>query len=248
MKKLILFIYLLSIVAIYGYSQNISLSNSHGTIVSGSMIDQVGTPDSSELLTYLYVKNTGSKPISVLCKKYHLSLLDSTEVLMCWAGSCYGPETYVSPNEQLITSGQTIKDFVGHYASTKASFLLNPGESLIRWVFYDSASPNDSASVTVKYTTYPLGIEDSKGNKGMLSNMYPNPASGNASCSYTLPSGARGAIVIRDILGSTLQTQVLPNDSGRFTVNTMNLSDGVYFCSLLVEGKVSQTKKLIVKH
>jgi hypothetical protein len=247
MKKLILSVYLLSIVAFYGYSQSITLSNIHGNIAPNSEIIQAGTPDSSELITYLNVKNTGVNTIKVLCKKVELSMLDSTEMSMCWAGGCYPSGTNISPNDQSIAPGQTITEFSGHYTQIAFNHFKS-GESVVRWVFFDRANPNDSVSVTVKYTSYPLGIEDSKGSRGVLSNIFPNPAAGDASCSYSVPSGARGSVVIRDIIGSTVQTQLLPDATGRINLNTMNLGDGVYFCSLLVDGKVSQTKKLIVKH
>lgn len=248
MKKLLLSVYLISIVAFYGYSQNISLSDSNGTIAPNSVLIQAGKPDTNELITYLYIKNTGSSSIDVLCKKYHLSMLDSAEITMCWAGSCYSPETFISPNAQPIPAGHIVSDFVGHYTSTRTSYHFISGESVVRWVFFDRANVNDSASVTIKYTTYPLGIEEANACQGLLSNAYPNPASGYATCGYAVPAGSKGTIIIRDVLGSTVQTQTLSDAKGKFTMNTINLSDGVYFCSLLVDGKISQTKKLIVKH
>jgi len=247
MKKLFLSLCLLSVVAIYGYSQSLSLSNIHGAIVANSTIIQAGTPDSVELTTYLYVKNNGSKTIDVLCKKSQLRMLDSAEVSLCWAGGCYQSGTNISPNAATMAAGQTITDFVGHYQQVSFNHFM-VGESVVRWVFYDRGNVNDSVSVTIKYTTYPLGIAESNSRQSTLSNIYPNPASIEAGCSYTLPSGSQGSILIRDMLGATVLTQVLPATTGKTVINTGNLNDGIYFCSLLVDGKISQTKRLIVKH
>jgi Secretion system C-terminal sorting domain len=247
MKRLILSAFLLSMVAFYGYSQSLTLSNSQGTIEPNAIIIQAGTPDSVELITYLNVKNVSNNSLSVLCKKTQLKVLDSTEITMCWAGGCYSASTFISPNAQQMAAGQINTEFVGHYTQT-AFHPFTSGESVVRWVFFDRANVNDSASVTIKYTSFPLGIDEANGQQGVLSNAYPNPASGYTGFTYSTAAGSLGKIVIRNILGATMQTQLLSATSGKVTVNTMNLSDGIYFCSLMVDGKTSQTKKLIVKH
>jgi hypothetical protein len=93
-----------------------------------------------------------------------------------------------------------------------------------------------------------MGVGEPVANRGSLSSPYPNPASVYASFSYAIPAGSQGEIVIRDIVGSTVGRQLLSVSSGKASVNVLNLRDGIYFCSLLVDGKVSQTKKLVVRH
>ena len=247
MKKILLSVFLLSLVAFYSYSQTILLSNHNGSIAPNAIIVQAGSPDSTELITYLNVQNTSGSSINVFCKKVELSMLDSCEMTMCWAGNCYPASTNTSPYAQAISPGQVITEFVGHYTQT-AFHHFTPGESVIRWVFYDRALPDDSASVTIKYTSYPLGIEEMNTRAAMLSNVYPNPAANTASCSYSLPAGSQGTIVLRDVLGTSVQTMPLQVTAGKVALNASALSDGIYFCSLMVDGKISQTKKLIVKH
>jgi len=247
MKKLFLLVYLLSIAAFYGYSQSLSLSNLQGPIVANSTIIQAGTPDSTELITYMNVKNTGTSTLNVFCKKVHVTMMDSVEVTMCWAGACYPSFVNVSPNSKPIDAGQIITDFVGHY-SCMTSHGFKSGESIVRWVFYDGANTNDSVSVTVKYTSFPLGVDDKIIHQGILSNIYPNPADATVSFSYAVPSGSQGTIVIRNLVGSMVQTEQVSDGSGKMTLNTASLNDGIYFCSLVLDGKISQTKKLVIKH
>ncbi|MDP1623684.1 MAG: T9SS type A sorting domain-containing protein [Bacteroidales bacterium] len=247
MKSLTLTFCLFAAIAFYGYSQNLMLSDNNGPIAANSTIIQAGTPESTELITYLNVKNTGSNTLNILCKKVELKIIDSTEVAICWAGGCYSSTTFVSPNAQAIAAGETITDFSGHYSQI-AFRPIKSGESVVRWVFYDQSNVNDSVSLTVKYTTYPLGIDQKKASQGALSNIYPNPASAVARISCSVPPGSNGTIIIRDMLGTSILAQALPANSGYVTINTTNLSDGIYFCTLLVDGSTSQTKKLIVKH
>jgi hypothetical protein len=246
MKKLLLVVYLLSVAAFYGYSQSLTLSNLQGPVAANSTIVQTGTSDSLELLTYMYVKNTGASTLNVYCKKVHISDMDSTEVTMCWAGGCYPSFVNVSPNGQAITPGQTITDFVAHYASATGRGFKS-GESVVRWVFYDGANPNDSVSVIVKYTTYPSGLEDRTSRQGMLSAAYPNPADAAASFTYAVPAGSQGTIVIRNLVGTTVQSEQV-SGAGKMSISTLGLADGIYFCSLVLDGKSSLTRKLVVRH
>lgn len=174
-------------------------------------------------------------------------MLDSTELTMCWAGNCYPSNVNISPYSQPITAGQTITEFVGHYSQI-AFHHFKKGESVVRWVFFDRDNANDSMSVTIKYTSYPLGIAETSGRQATMSNAYPNPAGASANVSYSIPSGSDGIIIIRNLLGATMQSEQLSSLNGKITLNTANLSDGIYFYSLMVNGKSSQTKKLIVKH
>jgi hypothetical protein len=247
MKTLVLSLCLLTATAFYGFSQSLSLSNQNGPIVPNSVIVQAGTPDSVELITYLNVKNTSGSSMDVMCKKVEFNMLDSTEITMCWAGGCYPANINVSPGHSTIGAGETNTEFVGHY--TQIAFQhLKVGESVVRWVFYNRSNENDSVSVTVKYTSYPLGLDESAASLATMSGIYPNPASAAASCNYSVPAGSQGTLVVRDILGTSIVTQELENAKGKATIRTESLPNGIYFCTLVVDGKASQTKKLVVRH
>jgi len=247
MKNILLALCMLSLFWISGRSQSLSLSNASGPLAPNATIIQAGTTDSAELLTHIYVKNVSSNDMGVLCKKVEFSLLDSTEVSMCWAGQCFGAMTYVSPYDQSIPAGTTCTDFVGHYTQIAYSHFKS-GESLVRWVFFDRANANDSVSVTVRYTTYGLGIAESDIHEGHISGAFPNPAGDFAAVNYSLKAGFQGSVSVRNILGEEISKIVLPAESGRITISTRGISNGIYFYSLLVNEKVLQTKKLIVRH
>jgi len=248
MKKFTIFFLFLIATTVYGFSQSLQLSDHNGnTIQNNSEIIQIGSPDSIQLTSYFYVKNIGTKNLNVLCRKTELLMLDSTEITMCWAGACYSAKTFVSPNAQLINIGQTITDFVGHYYQI-AGKKFKSGESVLRWCFYDKSNPTDSVSVRVKYVSFPLGISETGSPQAILSNVYPNPASAQAGFSYELPAGTSGAVIILDMIGKPVYHENLNASKGKVVVNTMNFADGIYFCSLLVDGITVQTRKMIVKH
>jgi hypothetical protein len=246
MKKLF---YILSIFLVSGYcgfSQSLSLSNTSGPIVPNSTIIQSGTPDSNTLLTYLDVKNTSGNPINVLCKKAELSLLDSTQTYMCWANFCYAPHVLISPNAVPIGAGETYSGFKAIYAQLAYNNFF-VGESVVRWVFFDQDNADDSVSVTVRYQTYPVGIGDKKSSEGMTLNIFPNPASENVRIDYSISTESAGVLLIQNIQGVVVHSQVLIPNANSISADVANLCEGIYFCSLLVEGTKTRTSKLFVK-
>ncbi len=81
---------------------------------------------------------------------------------------------------------------------------------------------------------------------GTLSQNSPNPAKGITRITYTLPAGARHAqMILTDSGGKTLKAISL-NASGVADINTTSLSSGVYNYTLLIDGKLAETKKLTV--
>ncbi|MFY7965784.1 MAG: T9SS type A sorting domain-containing protein, partial [Chitinophagaceae bacterium] len=73
--------------------------------------------------------------------------------------------------------------------------------------------------------------------------MYPNPAKGPININVETLVG-KGSIVVTDLYGKTVKAQAL--SMGTNTVNTSNLSKGMYFVSMITsEGKT--TKKLVVE-
>lgn len=246
MKKLLLFTYLLSVVAFYGYSQSLTLSNLVGPIAPNATIIQPGTPDSVYMTTYIYVKNISTRAINILCKKSELSLMDSTQVFFCFGDGCYPPDRSIS-NVWPIEPGQYDSTFSGHYSRTDG-LNLKSGETVVRWVFFAENDLNDSASVTIKYTSFPLGVEETMDRQVALSNSIPNPANEKATFNYSIPSGPVGSFMVRNLVGSAMQTLSLQSSERKITIATSDLADGIYFCSLLVDGKIMVTKKMVVRH
>lgn len=82
-----------------------------------------------------------------------------------------------------------------------------------------------------------------------ISSVYPNPASAFASIDYHLGSEANSAkIILCNVLGSVVGEYTLVKDARKLNISTMDLTSGVYFYSLYVDGKNLVTRKLIIKH
>jgi len=82
-----------------------------------------------------------------------------------------------------------------------------------------------------------------------LSDAYPNPASSETKFDFKIPNEAKEAkIIIRSILGLIMAEHLLEGRSGTKTIQTNDLTGGLYFYSLMIDGDIKVTRKLIVKH
>lgn len=85
-------------------------------------------------------------------------------------------------------------------------------------------------------------------NKTGISQNYPNPVRQSTVIEYTLPDNVGAArLVLTDAAGRMLKNYNLnKSPGGNITLNTGTLASGVYNYSLIVDGKVIQTRKLTV--
>ena len=74
----------------------------------------------------------------------------------------------------------------------------------------------------------------------------PNPFADQTSISYFVPENISNAqIVFTDMFGTAIKTVDIKTGYGVMTVFASNLSSGQYSYSLVVDGKVIETKKMV---
>lgn len=79
-----------------------------------------------------------------------------------------------------------------------------------------------------------------------LSDGYPNPVRDEVHFKFNLMGNGTGNIILTDLSGRTLRTVSLDASSGEAIIPTENLSHGMYFCTLTVNGKLAITRKIAV--
>jgi len=240
MKKLVLFTFLFTLAAFVGYSQNLSLSYEGGLVPNDGQLVFTGEPSSPLIVATIEVTNNSAASMDVLCKKVEISLVPETQNTFCW-DVCYPPNVYVSIGSITLAPGEITNVFTGDFEP-----LTHPGQSVIRYVFFNAANTNDSVCFKALFNAYPLGLENQAG-LASLSAAYPNPASAQASFNYSVEEGASAILIVRNVLGSTVK-EVHLKGSGVVTISTRDLSEGIYFYSLVINGKAESTRKLVVSH
>lgn len=242
MRKLL---YLISFLA-FSFSasaQNLSLSYAGGALSNnGNIYVYADSGYYNTMESHVYVTNNSSSSISVKVKKFEVTVIPGSENSFCWE-TCYIPTVFVSPTALDIAAGATNNEnFIGDY---KPRGML--GETIIRYTFFNVANTNDSVCVNVHYTATPVAVQTYAATP-TLSNAYPNPASTRVSFNYDLKASANEAfIIIKDITGNEVKREYVSGSNGRLSLNVDDLSEGVYFYSLIIDGKAATTKKLIVQ-
>ena len=93
-----------------------------------------------------------------------------------------------------------------------------------------------------------IGVDENEYTHIELSN-YPNPFTDLTTINYDLsnvPSAAVTEIAITDVLGKEVRRIAVSHDSNSITLRKDELKSGLYFCSVLINGKPVKTNKLAV--
>lgn len=201
-------------------------------------------PNNAIMTGHARVTNVGGGTISVKVKRTQVDTASGHSAYFCWTGTCYPANVDISPN--------FINMNPGDYDTTLLAD-LNPrthnGTSTVTYCFYDMDSPNesDSACITYTFVANGVGINEVSGQR-YISNVFPNPADTYTRLAYAIGSGKEARLVITNLLGSVAKEITLTDKQASVSIPTADLKTGIYVCSLLVDGKSSGSKKLIVAH
>jgi len=113
-----------------------------------------------------------------------------------------------------------------------------------RYTFWNSLAIADSVWMILKNGTCGMiNVDNPVYNKNI--SIYPNPAINGFELEYDLDI-SEGLLEIRSMVGSTVKSVPIETSKGRLFVETADLPEGLYVCSVLSEGKVIRVLKLVV--
>jgi hypothetical protein len=80
-----------------------------------------------------------------------------------------------------------------------------------------------------------------------LEDASPNPALEFTVIKYSLPDGIQNArIILRNLVGTTVVSEVVSADNDRLRINLQDLGSGIYIYSLVIENQVVKSKRLVI--
>ncbi|MCB2221217.1 MAG: T9SS type A sorting domain-containing protein [Bacteroidetes bacterium] len=242
MKK-ITFTIILSVLFSWITAQDLELYYGDDLLNATAILNLTAHPDSGVMvLDEIGVKNISADPLMILCAREIIELVPGSVNSFCW-GLCYPPNVDTSSLNIKIDGGDMSMEFQGDH--DPAGFT---GVSTIKYTFYELGNPDNNASFTVNY-----GASDelavSAADAIELSNAYPNPANKFVQLDYDLKKvSANSHLVIYNLLGNVVKNIAIAEPMGSLKVNTSDLTEGIYFYSLLVNNESLTTHKLIIKH
>ncbi|MFI5150605.1 MAG: T9SS type A sorting domain-containing protein [Bacteroidia bacterium] len=196
-----------------------------------------------------YTMNVSSTNISSKARKEEITMAPGNSSVsqpvaatssICYAGTCFGPGTYVSPCKP-TNVGDTILlacDF--NYGNSFST-------SLIRYTVYNCGNTNDSASFYIQFKVAPTGILNHTLNFS-VSDAFPNPASSTLSFNYKISNTtAAPHVTIHNLLGTLVKTAFLTEANGTARLDVSDLEEGLYFYTLEVNNRPLTVRKFVVK-
>lgn len=206
----------------------------------------------------IWVQNTGPSSIAVFCERFEESLAPSSVNYFCW-DACYAPPVSLSIGTLPINPGDTNKFFYADYDPGTGT-----GNSVLTYCFYVDGIPADSACFSLTYSENSpadsvygtiainsfVGIEFIKAtNRNEILDIHPNPAKELVALNYSLASGSEvGVLLVRNVLGSEVYKAELVGAAGQVIIPVEKFNNGMYFCTMVVDNKVYETKRLVVNH
>jgi len=231
----------LMFVSSFAIAQSLSLSYSGSSINNGDTILVTSADANVNLEAHISVTNISSSNVNLKAKKTELSLITGSTNSFCDWNSCFPPNVYVSTTALDLAASVTNSAFLGEYSSKG-----NVGESTIMYTFFNTADNNDSVAIIVKYYAGFVGIDGTEA-KNTISNAYPNPAKDAFYLDYDFSDANTASVEILNVVGSLVKVQEIQGLNGKARIDVSNLNNGIYFYSVIVDGKKYVSKKLIVQ-
>lgn len=231
MKKLLLFI-ALGLFTLGTQAQDLFLSN-YTTNHFGDL--------NTVIDAHVTIENHGTNTMYVMAERVENNLAAGHLNLFCYGITCYPPSTDISSVPDTILIGGADNSF-------KSQLLPNQsiGVSNVKYCFYEQSNIADSVCIRFVYSVTAVGIEDVAKNAS-FSKPSPNPAKGFTAFTYDLQGNTQAFVIeVYNMLGSKVKTVEVAEQRGALLMSTEELENGIYFCSLVSEGKVYLTQKLLV--
>ena len=180
--------------------------------------------------------------VQLIAQKVEIQVVEGTYNMLC-LDQCYAPSVYVSPVVNFAAN--ETKDFSMHYQYENAIEDVAGLEQIMEYYLYEEGSHEQFViNVTFKYSLD--GIEDYNSAE-VFSNAYPMPASDVVNFDYNFASSENAEVAIYNMMGQEVLRNSISGMSGKLSINVSDLTDGVYFYSLIVNGKTEKSSKLIIR-
>tara|TARA_R110002072_G_scaffold9144_20_gene44980 strand:- start:1569 stop:2273 length:705 start_codon:yes stop_codon:yes gene_type:complete len=234
MKKIILSLIL--IAPCFGLAQSLTITKADTNVIANV--------NSTDIEGHIQIKNTTSSDLDVMVRRIdgnYNNITDNNAI--CW-GLCFQESVSQSPYPITIPANTTdTSNFVGHVYPDGDKLI---GCGPITYVFWVDGSPSDSVIFTINYClTADFDIDENRIEKSL--SVYPNPAIGKTTVSYTLDQSQNNVFELYNLLGSKVFVQNIEGAKGEFELNVSQYSKGVYYYALKTDGVLVETKKMVIK-
>ena len=247
MKKQLLFVACL-LLTLYVGAQSIQINFVEGDVVTDVTNDTARvTVDVEEYssVAHFELSNSGANDLGLGIKLNYIDVLENTAITFCNSKNCFpGSDGYMvaESNVDTITAGGMNDKFHSDYLHYEIV-----GTSIVKYTFYNFYDTTDFSFVVIAYTVE----EDTttnivKTHESLLSNPYPNPASGFINFDYS-GLDQNHKINVYNAIGERVATYTTINTNGTLRVNTTDLNPGLYIYDISNNKAILRNGKFIVQ-
>ena len=191
------------------------------------------------------ITNTGSSFVTLRVFRVTLSAATNHTNNFCIGPICYPAfvDTSVLADTVHMEPGHVESTFIGHVKPHETA-----GITYVKYCIFDHNDMSDSTCFNVVYDITPIGIRESVNLSAQMGDVYPNPASSDASFAYMIEGTPnKKELVIHDMVGKLLSEENLDGFQGLHNISTEELNAGTYLLSIRLDGVIAGTKRLVVQ-
>lgn len=185
---------------------------------------------------------TANENMRVVAKKTpNDPIVEGTSTWLCF-GQCLAPSTGVQEtNPEEMTAGNPML-FSGHYMADNYTTVLSQEQS-VTFELWNAANPDEKFVINVIFK-YSLDDVAEVSAQNVIS-AYPTPATSVINFDYNVNGNAM--VVIYNMMGQEVMRSDLNGMSGKLSMNVSDLNSGVYFYSLVINGKTEKSNKIVIR-
>lgn len=240
MKKLLLSILMFAVISIGSFAQ-ITILDMNGNDVTNGNFRPWQLVSGQEIGTHFKIVNSGQFDTDISLKITSLNLPSdwnkSLCLIQCW------------PNDPPANFSYSIMS--GDTASDDLIMNLTGGANLAEAFEYvvavtEFSTGNTLATVRMFGDAQTASVEAVKATETKMS-FSPNPSNGLVNILYSTAFNKNSKIVVRDLTGRTITTQILQSTQGTSSIDLSSYPAGIYLISMVSGGSTVSTQKLILR-
>ncbi len=228
-------------------AQEIVTLNYGNNVVNGQTVAVVGSASTFELDASLGVTLNSSAERTLRVKRYELWPVDGTSNTFCW-GECYLPYNagerplWVGSLTETLQPATLFEGFHAYFYPAGTE-----GLTKFRFVWYPADAPTDTAYVDIVFDTRANAVGQQELTAAApVVDVFPNPATG-ADLTLRFSGDVAGAQwVLRNAVGAVERQGAVRAGTNNVAVDLGGLATGVYFASIVRQGRMVATRRVVI--
>jgi hypothetical protein len=196
-------------------------------------------PDNVSHSIDVEIQNSGSTTLTILVQRVSMSMASGHQTYFCWF-ECYDPSIGLSPVPMTLAPGESTANFHGWVTPAALA-----GQDTVTYAFYDQNGMSDTLYLTLSYDFIHDGINEISFSKNSL-NISVNENK-TATINYACNSVVNSKIQISNILGRVVKEIRLTDKTASLKIPLSEISQGIYFCNLIMDDKFVSSKKFLIQ-